>query len=251
MKVGNDYVVYTGIEALLDVHHDSIQPPEASEVECAEDGCTTMVEPSGNGPAYCEEHQKTPEKTRCQSCGEKYNESELNAQGLCPDCAQPSGWDTATSQMAASRAFNEVRTHALSKAASGGAPGVSQVTVEVVGEDRLSKGSFIAQRDAFTDRSDAVSVRMSYDVKTSTGSSYSASYQGSLDDFSRVTNQPDPFGDSFNVTLKFRVDLDEPEPITDAEDDVLAELQAGLGQTNIDVKIQARGPTEVPSEATQ
>ena len=251
VKVGNDYVVYTGIEALLDVHHDSIQPPEASEVECAEDGCTTMVEPSGNGPAYCEEHQKTPEKTRCQSCGEKYNESELNAQGLCPDCAQPSGWDTATSQMAASRAFNEVRTHALSKAASGGAPGVSQVTVEVVGEDRLSKGSFIAQRDAFTDRSDAVSVRMSYDVKTSTGSSYSASYQGSLDDFSRVTNQPDPFGDSFNVTLKFRVDLDEPEPITDAEDDVLAELQAGLGQTNIDVKIQARGPTEVPSEATQ
>ncbi|WP_058998030.1 DUF499 domain-containing protein [Haloarcula sp. CBA1127] len=251
VKIGNDYVIYTGIEALLDVHHDSIRPPEASEVECAEDGCTTKVEASDDGPAYCEKHKKTPEKTRCQSCGEKYDESELNAQGICPDCAQPSGWDTATSQMAASRAFNEVRTHALSKAASGGSPGVSQVTVEVVGEDRLSKGSFIAQRDAFTDRSDAVSVRMSYDVKTSTGSSYSASYQGSLDDFSRVTNQPDPFGESFNVTLKFRVDLDEPEPITDAEDDVLAELQAGLGQTNIDVKVQARGPTEVPSEATQ
>jgi len=251
VKIGNDYVVYTGIEALLDVHHDSIRPPEATEVECAEDGCTTMVEPSDDGPAYCEEHRKPPEKARCQSCGEKYDESELNAQGICSDCAQPSGWDTATSQMAASRAFNEVRTHALSKAASGGAPGVSQATVEVVGEDRLSKGSFIAQRDAFTDRSDAVSVRMSYDVKTSTGSSYSADYQGSLDDFSRVTNQPDPFGESVNVTLKFRVDFDEPEPITDAEDDVLAELQAGLGQTNIDVKVQARGPTEVPPEATQ
>jgi hypothetical protein len=92
---------------------------------------------------------------------------------------------------------------------------------------------------------------MSYDVKTSTGSSYNANYQGSLDDFSRVTNQPDPFGESVNVTLKFRVDLDEPEPITDAGDDVLAELQAGLGQTNIDVKVQARGPAEVPSEATQ
>ncbi len=251
VKIGNDYVVYTGIEALLDVHHDSIRPPEATEVECAEDGCTTMVEPSDDGPAYCEEHRKPPEKARCQSCGEQYDESELNAQGICPDCAQPSGWDTATSQMAASRAFNEVRTHALSKAASGGAPGVSQATVEVVGEDRLSKGSFIAQRDAFTDRSDAVSVRMSYDVKTSTGSSYSADYQGSLDDFSRVTNQPDPFGESVNVTLKFRVDFDEPERITDAEDDVLAELQAGLGQTNIDVKVQARGPTEVPPEATQ
>jgi hypothetical protein len=153
--------------------------------------------------------------------------------------------------MAASRAFNEVRTHALSKAVSGDSPGVSQVTVEVIGEDRLSKGSFIAQQDALTDRSDSVSVRMSYDVKTSTGSSYSASYQGSLDDFSRVTNQPDPFGESFNVSLKFRLNLDEPEPITDAEDDVLAELQAVLGQTSIDVKIQARGPTEGLSEVKQ
>jgi hypothetical protein len=252
VKIGNDYVVYTDIEALLDVHHDPIRPPEAAEVECAEDGCTTMVEPSGDDPPYCEEHQKTPpEKTPCQSCGEKYDESELNAQGICSDCTQPPDWDTATSQMAASRAFNEVRTHALSKTVSDGTPGVSQVTVEVMGEDRLSKGSFIAQRDGFTNRSDAVSVRMSYDVKTSTGTSYSASYQGSLDDFSRVTNQPDPFGESVNVTLKFRVDIDKPEPITDSEDDLLAELKAGLGQTNIDVKVQARGPAEVPSEATQ
>ena len=252
VKIGNDYIVYTDIEALLDVHHDPIRPPEAAEVECAEDGCTTMVEPSGDDPPYCEEHQKTPpEKTPCQSCGEKYDESELNAQGICSDCTQPPDWDTATSQMAASRAFNEVRTHALSKTVSDGTPGVSQVTVEVMGEDRLSKGSFIAQRDGFTDRSDAVSVRMSYDVKTSTGTSYSASYQGSLDDFSRVTNQPDPFGESVNVTLKFRVDIDKPEPITDSEDDLLAELKAGLGQTNIDVKVQARGPAEVPSEATQ
>jgi hypothetical protein len=251
VRIGSDYVVYTGIEALLDVHYDSIRPPEAPEVECAEAGCTTIVESSGDGPAYCEEHQKGPEKVRCQSCGDEYDESELNAQGLCPDCSRPSDWDTSTSQMAASRAFNEVRTHALSKAASGKSPGVSRVTVEVMGEDRLSKGSFIAQREAFTDRSDVVSVRMTYEVKTSTGSSYSADYRGSLDDFSRVTNQPEPFGESANATLKFRVDLDEPEPITDAEDDVLAELQAGLGQTNIDVKVQARGPAEVPSEATQ
>ena len=106
--------------------------------------------------------------------------------------------------MAASRAFNEVRTHALSKAPSDGAPGVSQVTVEVMGDDRPSEGSFIAQRDAFADSADAVSVRMSYDVKTSTGTSYSANYQGSLDDFSRVTNQPDPFGESVPFGLQIR-----------------------------------------------
>ncbi|MBB6645927.1 DUF499 domain-containing protein [Halobellus sp. MBLA0160] len=251
VKIGNDYVVYTDIEALLDVHHDSIRPPEATEIECAEEGCSTMVEPSNDGPAYCEEHQKPPEKARCRSCGDRYDESELNAQNLCPECARPSGWETSTSQMAASRAFNKVRTDALSKAASDGSPGVSQVTVEVMGEDRLSKGSFIAQQDALTDRSDAVSVRMNYDVKTSTGSSYSANYQGSLDDFSRVTNQPDPFGESLNVTLKFRIEFDEPEPMTDAEEDVLTALQAALGQTSIDVKVQAKGPGEVPTEATQ
>ncbi|GGL41666.1 hypothetical protein GCM10009037_26570 [Halarchaeum grantii] len=250
VKIGSEYVVYTSIEALLDVHHDPIRPPEATKVECAEDGCTTMVEPSGDGPAYCAEHEETTTAT-CESCGREFEESELNAAGLCRECAQPSGWESSTSQMAASRAFNEIRTHALSKSPADGTPGISQVTVEVMGEDRLSKGSFIAQRGAFTDREEQVSVRMNYDVKTSTGSTYNASYQGSLTDFSRVTNQPDPFGESVNVTLKFRVDFEEPEAITDAEDDVLAELQAGLGETNIDVKVQARGPTEIPAEVTQ
>ena len=251
VQIGNDYVVYADIEALLDVHHDAIRPPEATETECAKDGCTTMVEPSGDGPAYCEEHQEAPEKIQCRSCENKYEASKLNAQNLCPDCAQPSGWETATSQMAASRAFNKVRTHALSEATSGGAPGVSRVTVEVMGEDRLSKGSFIAQQEALTGRSEAVTVRMDYDVKTSTGSSYSASYQGRLDDFSRVSNQPDAFGESVNVTLKFRFDFDDAEPITEDEVDILAALQAALGQTSIDVKVQARGPGEVPTEATQ
>jgi hypothetical protein len=251
VKIGSEYVVYTDVGALLNVHHDAIRPPEADEVECAEEGCETLVEPSGDGPTYCAKHEPDPEKVPCQSCGEEYEQSELDTRGLCPDCTQPSGWERATSQMAASRAFNEVRTHALSKAPSDGTPGVSQVTVEVMGEDQLSKGSFISQRDAFTDRADVVSVRMSYDVKTSTGTTYSANYQGELADFSRVTNQPDPFGESANVTLKFRVDLDEPQPIIDAEDDVLAELQADLGETNIDVKVQARGPGEAPSEATQ
>jgi hypothetical protein len=63
-----------------------------------------------------------------------------------------------------------------------------------------------------------------------------------------VTNQPDPFGDSARIDLKFRIDLPTSEPITDAGDDLLAELNADLKQTNIDVKIQAQGPVDVATE---
>jgi hypothetical protein len=150
--------------------------------------------------------------------------------------------------MAVSRAFNEVRTHALGKAASGGDPGIDRVTIEIGGEDQLSKGSFIAQRQAFKDRAENVSVRMRYETESSGGATYQAQFTGGIDEFSRVTNQPDPFGGASRVELKFRVDLDEPEPITDAEDDVLADLQEELGQTSIDVKVQGRGPVELPAE---
>ena len=51
--------------------------------------------------------------------------------------------------------------------------------------------------------------------------------------------------------VKFRVELNDPEPITNAEDDLLAELQDELGSTNIDVKVQGRGPVEMPAEVQQ
>ncbi len=247
VKIGGEYVVYTGIEALLDVHHDAIQPPETDEEKCAKPGCTNAAE--GDESEYCDEHQ--PETAECADCGEIVPKDELDADGYCSDCRGPEDWEDSTSQMAASRAFNKVRTHALSEAGTNSTPGVSHVIVEIVGEDQLSKGSFAAGRNALTTRSENVSVRMSYDVKTATGSTYTAEYQGSLDDFSRVTNQPDPFGDSVDTSLKFRIDFDDPEPITEAEEDVLAALQQELGQTSIDVKVRARGPTEIAAEVTR
>ncbi len=245
VKIGDNYVVYTDIEALLDVHHDSIQPPKTETTTCAEDGCNVEVSEVGD---YCPEHE--PDDYECASCGKTVaSRSELDANGLCRNCARPDDWEQSTSLMAASRAFNEVRTHALGKTTSGGDPGVDRVTVEVGGDDQLSKGSFIAQRQAFKDRADSVSVRMQYETESSDGATYQAQFTGGLDEFSRVTNQPDPFGDASRIELKFRIELDDPEPITDTEDDVLADLQDELGQTNIDVKVQARGPVEVPAEA--
>jgi hypothetical protein len=247
VKIGDEYVVYTDVNALLDVHHDIIRPPETEETTCAEPGCEVEVDEEGE---YCSQHE--PDDLECSNCGKTVaSQSELNPRGLCAECAQPQDWERSTSVMAASRAFNEVRTHALGKSSSGSDPGIDRVTIEVGGDDQLSKGSFIAQRQAFKDRADNVSVRMRYKTESSTGASYQADFTGGIDEFSRVTNQPDPFDGASLVELKFRVDLSDPEPITDGDDDVLAELQDELGSTNIDVKVQGRGPVEVPAEVQQ
>nr|WP_256532744.1 DUF499 domain-containing protein [Halovivax cerinus] len=247
VKIGDGYVVYTDIGSLLDVHHESIRAPAVEEALCAEDSCNVEVDAVGD---YCPEHE--PDSPTCSRCGTAVeDESQLNAQGLCDNCSRPSDWEQSTSLMAASRAFNEVRTHALGKATSGGDPGVDRVTVETGGDEQLSKGSFIAGRQAFGDRADSVSVRMQYETESSGGASYRATFTGGIDEFSNVTNQPDSFGDASRVELKFRVELDDPEPLTDAEDDVLAELREALGDTSIDVKVQARGPVEVAPEVHQ
>jgi hypothetical protein len=248
IKIGDEYVVYTDIEALLDAHADQIQPPESDTAEC--DVCGTEVDPVGNPPYYCDDHQ--PSKSMCSECGKEVDsENDLNARGVCSECAGVADWQESTSLMAASRAFNEVRTAALSQAPAGKDPGASRVTIEVGGEDQLSKASFISQRQALKDRSEAVSIRMQYETKSDSGASYTATFTGGIDEFTRVTNQPEPFSDSERIDMKFRIGMNEPEAISDEEDDVLAELKNDLGQANIDLKVEARGPPRVAEEMDQ
>ena len=249
VKIGDDYVVYRDIEALLGVHHDTIRPPEREQAEC--EVCGTEVDPpdSASPPYYCEEHE--PDPATCEQCErEVASESRLDEQGLCSECAQPSGWDHSTSLMAAKRAFNEVRTKARS-ATDSGTPGLARVTLEIGGEDQLSKGSFVSQRSALKDRAEHVAIRMQYETESSNEASYNARFSGGIEEFARVTNQPDPFDDATRVDLKFRIDLPAPEPITDASDDLLAELNEDLAQTSIDMKIQAQGPVNVATETQQ
>lgn len=246
VKIGDDYVVYTDIEALLDVHHDAIRPPEPKQAEC--EVCGTEVYPpdSASPPYYCDEHR--PSTATCAQCGKEVaSESQLNDENLCSDCARPTGWDHSTSLMTAARALNEVRTHALSTTGSG-TPGVARATLEIGGENQLSKGSFVCQRPALKDRADHVAIRMQYETESSKGASYEARFSGGIEEFSRVTNQPDSFGDATRTDLKFRINPPTPEPITDADDDLLAALNEDLAQTNIDVKIQAQGPIDVAAE---
>jgi len=251
VKIGDDYVVYVDIDALLAVHHDVVRPPERPDPTCAEPGCEATVSEAGE---YCRDHESGGgggTTHECAECGTTVaSRNELDSQGRCADCAAPDDWDRSTGLMTASRGFNEIRTHALGDA-SGDDPGVERLTIEVGGDDKLSKGSFVAGRQALKDRAEHVSVRMRYQTESSAGASYEASFTGGLDEFDRVTNQPDPFGGASRVELKFRVEFDEPEPISGAEDDVLAALREALDQTSIDVKVQARGPVEVPAEIQQ
>lgn len=249
VKIGDEYVVYTGIEELLAVHEDSIEPPERSgDTEC--EVCGTTVEPSGSPPFYCEEHAPGSKKTKCTECGKEVDdEDQLTVDSRCRECAGSDRWDHSTSLMTASRAFNEIRADALGSASTDETPGVSRVMIEIGGEDQLSKGSFVAQQSALKDRAENTSVRMEYKAETDSGGFYDAKFNGGIDEFSKVTNQPESFGESVRVEVKFRVDLPEPEPLDDDEDDILAELHEALKQTNIDLKVEAGGPNQVPAEA--
>lgn len=246
IKIGDDYIVYRDIEALLEVHHDTIRPPEPDPNECEVCGAEVDSPDGASPPYYCEEHP--PDSVTCEQCGKEVaSESQLNDEGRCSDCAQPSGWDHSTSLMSASRALNEMRTKARSATGSE-TPGLDRVTLEIGGEDQLSKGSFVSQRSALKDRAEYVAIRLDYETEASNGASYNARFSGGIEEFARVTNQPDPFDDATRVDLKFRIDLPAPEPITDADGDLLAELNDELGQTNIDVKIQAQGPIDIATE---
>ena len=228
VKIGDEYVVYTDIDAFLEVHGDSLEVPEPEEGD----------DEAGAGSDISEGGDSTATESTQSEIGEEIEQT------------QASEWDHATSLMAASRALKEVRGEAISSASDHN-PGLLQVTLEIGGEEQLSKGSFIAQQGAFKSRADHVSVRMHYETASDSNATYEATFSGGLDEFSRVTNQPDPFGDTVRIDLKFRINLPDPEPITDAEDDLLAELEDALGQTNIDVKVRAQGPTEIVPEADQ
>ena len=247
VAIGSDYVVYETADAFLSVHEDQVVIGGGGTTECAEPGCSRPVSSDGTEQHYCWEHPS--DTVRCEECeNEVEDHSQLDDEGLCADC-RTTQWNEATSVLAASRAFTEVRTTALSRGGDE-TPGLSRVVISVEGEDKLTKGSFLADRNALTDRSENVSVKMEYEARSEDGDTYRAEYTGGLDGFTRADSQPDQY-DSTNTTLKFVVRFGSPEPITDSEDDLLADLDTQLDGINIEVKVEARGPNQTAREATQ
>ncbi|WP_210408989.1 DUF499 domain-containing protein [Halorhabdus rudnickae] len=245
VKIGPSFHVYQDIDSLLEDHLDEIERPESPEATCAECG-TVIDEPEGSTPYYCEEHQSS---TTCSSCGtEVANERLLDGQGRCQDCQPDESWDAGTKMMSASRAFSEVRRDAESTAGADRTPLLAELTIEVGSDDPFQAAKFISQRPGFKAREDAVTARMEYETRTNDGT-YTAEFTGSPDRFRDVIDQPGSFGDT-RSTIQFRFQFDEPEPITDARDDLLAALDNDLDSGSIDVRVEGEGPIRASSEVT-
>lgn len=245
VQIGSAFVVYRDIDALVDDHLDEIARPEQTVATCAE--CGAEVEnPEGSEPYYCEEHQSD---TTCSSCGKEVaSEQLLDARGRCEECQPEESWEASKKMMSASRAFSEVRRDAESKAGTDRTPLLEEVTIQVGGDEPFQAAKFISQRPGFKAREDAVTVRMQYETRTDDGT-YSAEFTGSPSRFRDVIDQPGSFGDD-RETIQFRFQFDEPEPITDEGDDLLAALDNDLDAGNIDVRVEGRGPIQASSEVT-
>lgn len=245
VQIGDSFLVYRDIDALLDDHLDKIEPPEQPEVSCAE--CGDPVEsPEGSPPHYCEKHPTDP---TCSSCGDEVKSTDLlDAQGRCEECQPDESWESSKKMMAASRAFSEVRRDAESKAGADRTALLEELTIQVGGDDPFQAAKFISQRPGFKDREQAATVRMEYETRTNDGT-YSANFTGSPDRFRDVIDQPGSFGDA-RETIQFRFQFDDPEAITDAKDDLLANLDNDLDSGNIDVRVEGGGPIRASSEVT-
>jgi hypothetical protein len=125
------------------------------------------------------------------------------------------------------------------------------LVVDIEGDEPFKHGSFVAQQSSIKSRSDDVTVNLEYKSRANLGSgdaTFSVDFNGPLEAFRTLDQSPEGFsgraGGERRVELKFKWEVDKPEPITDAENDILSELGSDLDETNVTVRAQAKGPTD-------
>jgi len=244
VKIGDEYELFESIDALLEQHGDEIEPPKATEC----DNCGAEL-PEDSPNSLCEECQTKP--ANCSECGKTIQGTTKSDEPIkCEECKGPGSkpWSKSTGSMAAKRAFTEVRSHAVSQAKGDSTPGVSSLILDIEGDEPLKHGSFVAQRSPVKSRSENVTVDLTYRSRANMGdgdANFSADFNGPLEAFTTLNQSPEGFsgraGGEKRIELKFKWQVDEPEPITDEEDDILAELGDELDGTNITVKSGGQG----------
>jgi hypothetical protein len=221
VKIGDEYELFEDIDALLEQHEREIEPPEPLEEEAEDEGSDTE------------------------------DDGEVET-GSDDDEDETSQWSKSTGSMSAKRAFSEIRSHAISQAGGNSTPGVSSLIVEIEGDQRFKHGSFVAQRSPMKSRSEDVTVDLSYNSRATMGdgdANFSADFGGPLEAFTTLNQNPEGFsnqaGGEKRIELKFKWQVDTPESITDTDDDILGELADELDGTNITVRAQAKGSSDV------
>jgi hypothetical protein len=248
VKIGDEYELFESIDDLLDQHGDEIRPPELTEcTHCGKDL------PPHSTHQLCEECREKP--AECNKCGDQVDgKTKADEPVLCDDCRGGNGatWDKSTGSMSAKRAFSEIRGHAVSQAGSNATPGIDSLIVQIEGDQPFKHGSFVAQRAPVKSRSEAITVDLDYNSRAEMGNgkaTFNANFNGPLDAFTTLNQSPEGFSDraggNQKVKLSFKFLMDEPEAIDGDEDDVLAQLGDELDGTNITVRAQAGGPTNL------
>ena len=224
IKIGDEYELFEDIDSLLEQHEREIEPPEPLEEEEEDDEGGTEDEGG-------------------IEIGGEDDENEITE------------WSKATGSMSAKRAFSEIRSHAISQIDSDSTAGVSSLIIEMEGDQPFKHGSFVAQRSPVKSRSENVTVDLTYNSRANMGdgdANFSVEFNGPLEAFTTLNQSPEGFssraGGEKRIELKFNWQVDTPEAITDEEDDILAELGEELDGTNITVRAQAKGPSDVEED---
>ena len=251
IKIGEEYELFESIDALLEQHGDEIEPPKATE--CGNCGAEL---PENSPHSLCEECRSKP--ATCSECGTTVEGTTKSDEPIkCEECQRTGSkpWNKSTGSMSAKRAFSEVRSHAVSQAGGNSTPGVSSLIIDVEGDEPFKHGSFVAQRSPVKSRSENVTVDLTYKSRANMGNgdaNFNADFNGPLEAFTTLNQSPEGFsgraGGKKRIELKFKWQVNKPEAITDEEDDILAELGDELGGTNITVRAQAKGPSDVEED---
>jgi len=251
VKIGEESELFASIEDLLDQHADEIRPPELTEcTNCGKDL------PPQSTHKLCEECRNRP--AECDDCGDQVEgKTKADEPVLCEDCRiGPGGsWNKSTGSMSAKRAFSEIRGHAVSQASGDATPGITSLIVQIEGDQPFKHGSFVAQRSPVKSRSESITVDLDYKSRAEMGNgeaTFNADFTGPVDAFTTLTQSPEGFSDraggNQKIKLSFKFQMDGPEAIDGDEDDVLAQLGEELDGTNITVRAQASGPTNIEGD---
>jgi hypothetical protein len=251
VKIGDEYELFGSIEDLLDQHADEIRPPELTE--CA--NCGKDLPPQSTHK-LCEECRNKP--AECDECGDRVEgRTKVDEPVLCEDCKTGPGgtWNKSTGSMSAKRAFSEIRGHAVSQASGNGTPGIDSLIFQIEGDQPFKHGSFVAQQSPVKSRKESITVDLDYKSRADMSNgeaTYNANFTGPLDAFTTLNQSPEGFSDRASgnqkTKLSFKFQMDEPEAINGDEDDILAQLGDELDGTNITVRAQAGGPTNIDGD---
>jgi len=246
VKIGEEYELFESIDALLEQHGEEIEPPKATEC----DNCGADL-PETSPHSLCEECRSQP--ATCSECGTSIEGKIKSDEPIkCEECRKSKTWTKSKGSMAAKRAFTEIRSHAVSQARGDLTPGVSSIIIDVEGDEPFKHGSFVAQQTSIKSRCENVTVDLEYRSRATIGggdANFSVKFSGPLEAFTTLAQSPEGFSDRADgekrIELKFKWEVDEPESITDTENDILAELGDDLNETNVTVRAQAKGPSDI------